>query len=309
MSNTPSSPNQSESSKYRQLMSHIKDLEKEMERYRLGWEPGHFYSPMPNLDEIRAHHDQVFSRWPPTLPGIDLNPTRQLHLLREFAGFHKQFPFGKTRKKPYRFFLDNPNYGPGESIILYAMLHHRKPARLIEIGCGYSSCLILDVNEFELQGAIDIDLVDPHPDLLKQLVGDQGLNRTRLSPKRVQDLDAAFFDRLDAGDFLIVDTSHVSKVGSDVNYIVLEVLPRLRAGVVIHFHDVFYPFEYPPDWIFQGRAWNEAYLLRAFLAGNHHFSIEFFNSYMHAFHQNELQHFFPEFAGNLGSSLWLKKTR
>ena len=91
------------------------------------------------------------------------------------------------------------------------------------------------------------------------------MKRHRLVNVKLQDVDLKEFDKLKSGDVLFIDSTHVSKIGSDVNYLFFEILPRLHRGVYIHIHDIFYPFEYPKDWIDEGRAWNENYILRAFL--------------------------------------------
>jgi hypothetical protein len=78
---------------------------------------------------------------------------------------------------------------------------------------------------------------------------------------------------LGAGDVLFIDSSHVAKTGGDVVFLYHEVLPRLAPGVIVHIHDIFLPADYPPEWVFSGRAWNEQYLVRAFLAFNSAFRI------------------------------------
>jgi hypothetical protein len=101
----------------------------------------------------------------------------------------------------------------------------------------------------------------------------------------------------------------VSKTGSDVNYLLLEVLPRLKTGVWIHFHDLFYPFEYPQDWVFGGRSWNEGYALRAFLQFNTSFRIEFMNTFLEHFHEARFAQRMPLCLRNPGGSLWLRRVR
>ncbi|MCZ8539210.1 hypothetical protein [Psychrobacillus psychrodurans] len=102
------------------------------------------------------------------------------------------------------------------------------------------------------------------------------------------------------GDILFIDSYHVSKIGSDVNYIIFEILPKLKPGVRIHFHDIFYPFEYPEKWIFEGRFWNRAYLLRAFLQYNQDFIIDLWNNYLILEHK---EIFGDTFEGKSGSSI------
>ena len=98
-----------------------------------------------------------------------------------------------------------------------------------------------------------------------------------LRQQTLQSVGVEVFEELGRGDILFIDSTHVSKLGSDVNYLFFEILPRLRSGVRVHIHDVFFPFEYPPKWIAKGIAWNENYLLRGFLQYNDKFRIVLFN--------------------------------
>ena len=92
-----------------------------------------------------------------------------------------------------------------------------------------------------------------------------------------------------------------------MNYLLFQVLPRLRPGVVVHVHDVMWPFEYPREWVLEGRAWNEAYLVRAFLQYNDVFDILLFNSYVGHRERAFLSERMPRFLENTGGSLWLVK--
>jgi hypothetical protein len=112
--------------------------------------------------------------------------------------------------------------------------------------------------------------------------------------------------RIEPGDILFVDSTHVGKIGSDVLFLVHQVLPSLPAGVHVHVHDIFYPFEYPPEWLYEGRAWNEAYLLRAYLTFNETIRINWFSSYLALFHRAEVEASLPTWGVNTGGSLWLE---
>jgi hypothetical protein len=107
---------------------------------------------------------------------------------------------------------------------------------------------------------------------------------------------------------LIIDSTHVAKIGSDVNHLMFDVLPRLAPGVLVHVHDIHYPFEYPREWVYQGRAWNEAYLVRAFLMSNVAWEIVFFNSFIAARHGEALAASLPPAKDSAGSSLWLRRS-
>ncbi|MBF0510802.1 MAG: class I SAM-dependent methyltransferase, partial [Candidatus Omnitrophica bacterium] len=121
------------------------------------------------------------------------------------------------------------------------------------------------------------------------------------------DVDVSFFDELGENDILFVDSSHVSKTGSDVNHILFNILPKLNKGVLIHFHDIFYPFEYPKPWVLEGRCWNEDYLLRAFLSYNNSFEIVVFNTFLEHFHEDWFKENMPLCLKNKGGSIWLRK--
>jgi hypothetical protein len=102
------------------------------------------------------------------------------------------------------------------------------------------------------------------------------LGITRLLELKVQDVQLAEFARLQAGDILFIDSSHVAKTGSDVLHLYFEVLPRLAPGVRIHVHDIFLPFDYPRRWVLdENRSWNEQYLLRALLMYSSRFKVDF----------------------------------
>jgi len=123
----------------------------------------------------------------------------------------------------------------------------------------------------------------------------------------LQELNPALFEKLGENDILFIDSTHVSKVNSDVNFIFFEILPRLQKGVYIHFHDIFYPFEYIKEWVYQGRAWQEIYLLRAFLQDNPRYSIEYFQDFMFYKHLDFFKTHLPLCLKNSGGSFWLKK--
>jgi hypothetical protein len=107
---------------------------------------------------------------------------------------------------------------------------------------------------------------------------------------------------------LFIDSSHVSKVGGDVNFLFLEVLPRLRPGVIVHLHDVFLPAEYPRDWVVEkGRFWTEQYLLQAFLTFNDAWEILLANNYLGLEHAEALRTTFPTSPWWGGGSFWMRR--
>ena len=272
------------------------------------WPPGHFYSPIPSLEEVERRKVEIFDI-PRRIPGIHLNEEHQLNLLYELSRYYSEQPFSDHRTVGLRYFFDNPNFRHGEAIILYSMMRHTRPKRIIEIGSGYSSCAMLDINELFFDGSIICTVIDPDLELLLSLIYDQDRNKLEIIRRQVQDVNLAIFSDLTEGDIVFVDSSHVCKIGSDVNYILFHVMPALSPGVLVHFHDICYPFEYPKEWVYQGRAWTEAYLLRAFLQYNNAFTIQLFNSFLGHYHRATLAAKMALCTQNPGSSLWIKKVR
>lgn len=268
---------------------------------------GHFYSPIPARLSVKDDAARIFARWPRTLRAIDLREDDQLRLLEEFRESYQDLPFKAKKEDGLRYYYDNPAYGYSDGIMLNGMLRHAKPGRVIEIGSGYSSCMLLDTNERWFNNSIKCTFIEPYPDLLHSLLKEDDTDRVEIIPTRVQDVDPSIFKTLGANDILFVDSTHVSKIGSDVNDIFFNVLPSLAPGVLVHFHDIFYPFEYPKAWAEAGRAWNEAYLLRAFLQSNSDFEIVMFNTFLQHFHKDYFALHMPLCLKNTGASIWLRK--
>src|SRR5262249_3228935 len=163
-----------------------------------------------------------------TVPGVDLNEDGQLRTIRELAAFYPDLPFA-DRGGPLRFHYDNPNYSYGEAMILYGMMRKLRPKRVVEIGSGHTSCVILHTNCLFLNGGTVHKAIHPSPQLVHDLVGPNPPPGFEIIPKKVQDVGLPVFAELEADDILFVDSTHVSKVGSDVHYIVFEILPLLAA--------------------------------------------------------------------------------
>jgi predicted O-methyltransferase YrrM len=267
--------------------------------------PGHFHSPVPDLEEVTARDAAIFDR-PAELAGIDLRVDAQLALVEELRRYAADQPFAAGPTDGLRYHYDNDYFGWGDGLVLFCMLRHLRPARVVEVGCGYSSALMLDTAERFLDPAPDLVFIEPNPDRLRGLLRDGDQDRVTLLSRPVQEVDRAVFDRLEPGDMLFIDSSHVTKIGSDVNLLLLEVVPRLRPGVHVHVHDIIWPFEYARKWVYQGRAWNEAYLLRALLVGNPRLRIEFWSSQLAACHKERVGAALPLWLRDSGTSMWLE---
>lgn len=270
--------------------------------------PGHFYSPLPDLVLVHRHRATLFDRQVTSIPGIDPEAESQLALLDEFSSYYDELPFRDEPGPGLRYYFQNPWFSYGDAIVLYSMLRHRRPRRVIEVGSGFSSAVMLDTNDRFLAREIAFTLVEPYPERLLSLLSDEDRQRCEIIVEDVQAVPLERFAALKANDILFVDSSHVAKIGSDVVHLLTNILPALTKGVVVHFHDTFWPFEYPEEWIREGKAWNENYVLKAFLQFNAKFKILFFNSYLAIHHRDAVQRTLPLFLKNTGGSLWLEKT-
>jgi len=266
---------------------------------------GHFYSPIPSFEEIQRDESRIFGNYSQDIFGVELNETEQLELLNRFVVYYGGMPFKPEKSEGLRFYYENPAYSYSDAILLHCMIRHLKPNRIIEVGSGFSSCMILDTNELFFNGSIATTFIEPYPELLMSLLKDNDSINTISS--RLQDIDPGEFDALQANDILFIDSTHVSKIDSDVNRIIFDILPRLSSGVHVHFHDIFFPFEYKREWVLEGRAWNEAYLLRAFLQFNRTFRVVLMNSYMERFHHQFFEEKLPLCLKHTGGSIWIRK--
>jgi Methyltransferase domain len=269
--------------------------------------PGHACSPLIHREEWRRDEARLFAEPPHALAAIDLREDEQLQLLEQFARLYPDIPFLPRRGPGQRYQYDNEAYSYSDAIFLNCMIRHARPRRLVQVGSGWSSCATLDTNERYFGSLIQTTFIDPHPELLLSLTSEADHARMRVLRERLQDVALSEFTALDAGDILFIDSTHVSKLGSDVNRLFFEILPALATGVYVHLHDIFFPFEYPKAWIEEGRSWNEAYLLRAFLQYNGAFRVVLMNTFVERFHEAWFAEHMPLCLANRGGSLWLQK--
>lgn len=296
--------------KLRILLYQLPFINSLVKTYVTTYPPGHYYSPIISENEVRTQSDFLFNSTLKHIPDINLNEVKQLEYLQTFKPILRLFPFNhRDTYENWKYNTKNGYFGREDAAILYSFILFLKPNNIIEIGSGYSSALMMDVNENNFSNLINLTFIEPFPDRLYQAIGKDKENVEILEHK-VQNIDLSKFEKLGANDILFIDSSHVSKTGSDLNYIIFHILPALKSGVYIHFHDIFYPFEYPQKWVtdwFKGFGWNEVYLIRAFLMNNSDYEICFFNSFMAIHHQNTMTELFPGFNKSSGCSLWLKK--
>lgn len=269
--------------------------------------PGHFYSPIVVPSEVDAQVSTARLAPPETLPDVKLDLAGMERLWADLLPALRTAAFGPDPRPGKRYYWKNNQFGYGDAMILRAMIMRQKPRRLIEIGSGFSSAVALDTLDEMGTAETELTFIEPYPERLRSLLRAADAQRFQILEKRVQDVPLSLFEELDVSDFLFIDSTHVLKTGSDVVHELANILPRLRSGVIIHFHDVFYPFEYPHNWVQQNRSWNELYALRAFLAYNERFDILFFNDYFVQMRRESIAAAAKDFLINSGGSLWLRK--
>lgn len=269
--------------------------------------PGHFYSPIVNVDDLSEFLNTP--KVTTSLPGITISVDKHIAVWNDLLPFLRDMPFPEEKSQDYYYFFQNPAFSYGDASILHAMLRLHRPKRLVEVGSGYSSACSIDTIERYLGGDTDVSFVEPYPELLNRLIGKFPSTKYEIHASAVQKVDTGLFEKLKKNDFLFIDSTHVMKTGSDVCHELFDILPKLNQGVIIHFHDVFWPFEYKTEWIRENRSWNEIYGLRAFLMYNNAFEIVFHNDFFTKNCRNIIETDYPTMLKNSGGSIWLRKVR
>ena len=251
--------------------------------------PIHYYEPLPDFRSITA--EQLTHRRP--YAGIDFNWDTQLTHITQLARYRDEL-------EHLTFDFDNVFFSGFDAAVYYALIRHLQPQRVIEIGGGYSTQLA--AKALARNGAGQLTCIEPYPEarLLEANL------KIELIQKRVEQIDVDFFSCLDTDDILFIDSSHAVKFGSDVCYEILELLPHLKRGVWIQVHDIFFPHDYPAEWLLNRRlALNEQYLLEAFLAFNKNFIPQLANHWICLDHADAATRLWSN--DTRASSFWMKR--
>lgn len=256
--------------------------------------PVHFYSPIPDASTL----DPAIYARVGDCEGIDFSADSQLQALREL------FPQYQQEYVPDQ----NSGLARVDAFVLYALIRARRPKLMIEIGAGESTKISLAaLARNRADGHASRFLaVEPYPrPFVRALAGDG----FELLERKVQDVELARF--ADA-DLVFIDSSHVAKIGSDVNYEMLEIIPHLKVGAAVHWHDIMIPADYPKSWIESGRMfWNESYMVHSFMLFNSSFRVVWASRYMQIKHPEPLSQCFPYFEPSNPdeqlSSFWVER--
>ena len=279
--------------------------------------PKRYYTPIPNYAWL-AKNQPLWARRT-DMTGLDWNLDQQAAWLQstcqshigEVEGFCE---YDVAVKKAY-----GPGYGPVESQVLHCFVRSFNPRKIIEVGSGVSTaCIIsaLERNKKENRNETSVFCVEPYPQrILSSLPG------VSVQKKLVQEVESSFFDQLESGDLLFIDSSHAVKTGSDVLYLYLDIIPNLKPGVFIHIHDIFLPYVYQRDVLHSYFCWQETALLLALLKCNTRLKVSCCLSALHYERRDDLSRIIPDYnpqldvgeglsgyepEGHFPSSIWLQ---
>lgn len=268
-----------------------------------------YYSPIPDTRSLRRKPQLWLSEL--SLNGLELSVDEQKSLVTNIHSlFHEEymvFPLEKT-KDPTQYCLNNSSFGFVSGQMLYGMIRYFKPRKIIEVGAGYSTLASLAALKRNAEEGHNYEFttIDPYPPPWLKI----DTSYMQLVAKKVEDIHKSFFDTLSENDMLFIDSSHTVKIGGDVNFLVLEVLPRLKKGAIVHIHDIQFPYEYPPIYALENHQfWQEQYLVQAFLMYNSSFRILWCASYMHHKYPNLMAKCFSPYPkSRVPTSLYIQKT-
>jgi hypothetical protein len=276
-------------------------------RVKTAWVPGHFYSPVVDPETVRNYVTKArLTKWF-EVAGIDLAIPEMEAFWTASAPFLAATPFTSEPADSLRYYWRDSPYPIGDAVTYRAVINAARPRRIVEVGSGFSTACALDTLDEIGLDLTQLTCIEPFPAALLRRLRASDHGRVTILESMVQDVPTHVFEALEANDILFIDSTHVLKTGSDVHFEFFSVLPILKPGVLVHFHDIRWPFEYPHEFIFDRNfSWNEAYALRAFLMYNNKFSVIFYNSLFAAHHEALIRRTLPSFMINPGSSIWLR---
>jgi hypothetical protein len=288
--------------------------------------PAHYYAPVPNIIELARTID-LWAK-PSAMSGIHIDIDEQMENLRRVCEpfqheFHGNRHYRHAVKQPFRSGRSR-FFGYIEAQVLHAVVRKYKPARVIEIGGGvpsYCTSQAISMNRRDTGVNSHITCIEPHPiAMIKNL--DENSENFELIARPIQGVPLKYFTQLQANDIIFIDSNHVVRSGSEVNFIVLEILPIIPKDVLVHFHDIYLPYDYDREVLQNFIHPNETALVAAFLACNTRYKILFSLSMLHYERQHEMQSVLPEYtpesdwrgmrvgeyeqAKHFPSSLWLR---
>ena len=241
--------------------------------------PDYYYTPVSNILDLNK--DKSWQK-KSDLNGIKIDLENQIKNIKKIVlPFRDEYKNGEIYNEALKL-NSGPGYGLIEAQALHGVIKYYSPKKIVEIGSGVSTHCMLSA------GAKNITCIEPYPsNFIKKNT------KIKLIKKKLQHCDIKIFEDLSAGDFLFVDSTHTLKIGSDVSKIYLEIIPILKPGVIIHIHDIFFPYNYSRDINNTMFQWLETQMLQALLIDNSKIEILFCMSHLHYKFSNVLKEIFP----------------
>ncbi len=250
---------------------------------------GFYESPYPPKNELIDGINKIKdgTSFMYDMKGINTNDKYQLDFYEKISPYFETYKPHKDKSEDSRFYYNNVAFGYDCGRYLHAVINYLKPRNIIEIGSGYSTALMLDINDAFFNSSINFLCIEPFPSRLKNLLYET--DNINIMETIQQNVKTEVFSILEENDLLFIDSSHVCRAFGDINRQFFDILPSLKKGVIIHLHDIIYPFEYPERWLLNGWAFTEAYMLRSFLQYNDTFEILLFPSYIYNKYGNKVK--------------------
>ena len=253
---------------FRKIGSHKLFLSKSILK-KIGIFPltSNYYEPSFNFDNLKKNLSEKRN-----LPGINFNIENQIKNLKQLDYKKELENLNLKNNSPnFNFNIDNNFFEAGDAEIYYQMIRYHKPKKIIEIGSGQSSLIAMEAinNNKQIDNFItELTCIEPFENKWLEK------NDIRVIRKKVEEIDTDIFTDLNKGDILFIDSSHVIKPQGDIVKIFLEILPKLKSGVIIHIHDIFSPRDYLENWLkIENRFFNEQYLLEGILDNSSRYKI------------------------------------
>ena len=262
----------------------------------------HYESPYADLALVRKNRERIYNV--NKKMNINFDIEGQINLLNRISEIPLLNWDENEAKNGFRYYYGNDWFGLFSAVALYGMIMLNKPKHIIEIGSGFSTSVMLDTNEYCFNNEIEIECIEPRPYRLKKLLKES--DNVLIHENDLQEIPLDLFSKLEQNDILFIDSSHIIKTGSDVSYELFEILPMLPKGVYIHFHDIYWPFEYPMQWVTEGRAYNEQYVLRALLTDSTAYKVTLFCQQLECFSRAGIIPKINPIYGGSGS-IWIEK--
>jgi len=269
----------------------------------------HFYQPIPEYEEI----PNTFFQTKQSFPGFKIDDTTIRQTLERLSLYSDECVWPEQPDTPSTYYAQNPHFGYSSACVLHSLIRAYNTKNIVEIGSGFSTMISMGaLTKNYTENDYSLTCIEPYPNAAIQKMVQNNQGTMRLLTAKAEEVNPEHYLNLNANDILFIDSSHVSKLNSDVNFLYLNILPRLKKDVIIHIHDIYIPYEYPREHFFSRQKifWNEQYFLQAFLTGNSAFEIILPNYYTQKDLSQDFQLAFRHYnplTHRKSSSIWLRK--